>query len=141
MRFVIDYEDVFHPHQVRHQALEHLAFRFEGPGLLARTSLQELASTLGNLHALAKLEGVIVSDDDLGPVHIVEHVAGNEFPAGVVSVGVIRLEHAQPVFDRQAGRADEKTAREILARRPEHRVDRLPGDEHGHDRGLARAGG
>ena len=56
---------------------------------------------------------MIVGDDDLGPVHVVQHVAGNEFAAGVVAVGVVRLEDAQPVLDRQAGRDDEKAAREM----------------------------
>jgi hypothetical protein len=41
---------------------------------------------------------VIVGDDDLGAVHIVEHVAGNEFAAGVVAVGIVGLEDAQSVL-------------------------------------------
>ena len=70
-----------------------------------------------------------------------QHVAGNEFAAGVVAVGVVRLENAQPVLDGQAGRDDEKAAREVLAAGAAHGVDRLPRDEHRHDGGLAGAGG
>jgi hypothetical protein len=36
---------------------------------------------------------VVVGDDDLGPVHVVEHVPGNEFAAGVVAIGIIGLEN------------------------------------------------
>jgi hypothetical protein len=30
---------------------------------------------------------MVVRDDDLGAVHVIEHVTGNEFAAGVVAVG------------------------------------------------------
>ena len=103
--------------------------------------MQQRAAALGQLDALAQLEGVVVGDDDLGAVHVVEHVAGHEFAAGVVAVGIVRLQHAQAVLDREAGRDDQKAAREVLAAGPAHGVDRLPGDQHGHDGRLARAGG
>jgi len=48
-----------------------------------------------NLNALAQHEGVVVGDDDLGLEKIPEHVARNEFAAGVVAVGIVGLEHAQ----------------------------------------------
>ena len=99
------------------------------------------ASAFGELDALAQLEGVVVGDDDLGPVDVVEHVARDQLAAGVVAVGIVRLEDAQAVLDRQAGRDDEKAAREVLAARAAHGVDRLPRDEHRHDGGLAGAGG
>ena len=106
VRLVIDDEDVLHAHQVGHHALEHLAFGFLRVQFLAAASLKELASAFGQVDALAQLEGVVVGDDDLGAVHVVEHVAGNEFAAGVVAVGIVGLEDAQPVLDRQAGGAD-----------------------------------
>ncbi len=141
VRLVVDDEDVLHAHQVGHHALDHLAFGFQRVQFLAGAALQELAAALGQFDALAQLEGVVVGDDDLGPVHVVEHVARDELAAGVVAVGVVRLEDAQPVLDRQAGCADEKAAREMLARRTAHGIDRLPRDEHGHHGGLAGAGG
>ena len=103
--------------------------------------LKKRAAALRELDALAQFEGVVVGDDDLGAFDIVEHVAGNQFAAGVVAVGIVRLEHAQPVLDRQAGRDDQETAGEVFAPGPANGVDRLPGDEHRHDGGLARAGG
>ena len=113
MRLVVEDEDVLHAHQVGHDALEHLAFGFQRVQLLAAAPLKQLAPAFGQLDALAQLEGVVVGDDDLGAVDVVEHVAGNEFAAGVVAVGIVRLQHAQPVLDREAGRADQKAAREM----------------------------
>src|SRR5260221_390384 len=80
-------------------------------------SLKELASTLGQFDALAQFERVKVGDHDLGPVHIVEHVVGNDLDTSVVAVGVIWLQNAQSIFDRQAGCADQKAAGEMLTRR------------------------
>ena len=42
---------------------------------------------------------------------------GHELALDVVVVGVVRLEHAQAVLDRDAGRDDEEAAREVLALR------------------------
>ena len=81
-----------------------------------------------------------IGDDNFGAKNVVQHIAGHQFAAGVVAVGVVGLEDAQAVFDGQAGRDDEKTAREFLALRAAHGVDGLPRDEHRHDGGFARAG-
>ena len=64
-----------------------------------------------------KFESMEVGDDDFRPVYIIEHVAGNKFTAGVVAVGIVGLQNAQAILDRQAGCADQKAARELLARR------------------------
>ena len=140
VRLVVEHQDVLHAHQVGHHALEHLAFGFQRVQFLA-AALEQRAAALGEFDALAQLEGVVVGDDDLGPVHVVEHVAGNQFAVCVVAVGVVRLENAQAVLDGQPGRDDQKAARELLAAGPAHGVDGLPGDQHGHDGGLAGAGG
>ena len=113
VRLVVEDEDVLHAHQVGHDALEHLAFGLQRVQFLAGAPLKKRAAALGQLDALAQLEGVVVGDDDLGAVHVVEHVAGDEFAAGVVAVRVVRLEDAQPVLDRQAGCDDEKAAGEV----------------------------
>jgi len=67
------------------------------------------ASALKTAHALQRkvrfpraVESVVVGDDDLGPIHIVEHVARNEFAAGVVAIGIVGWEDAQPGLCRQA---------------------------------------
>ena len=77
----------------------------------------------------------------LARLDVVEHVLRNQFAVCVVAVRVVRLEDAQTVLDRQPGRDDKKAAREVLAAGTANRVDRLPGDEHRHDRRLAGAGG
>jgi len=51
------------------------------------------------------------------------------------------LENAQAVPDREAWRDHEKTAGKPLAAWPADGIDRLPGDQHGHDGGLPGAGG
>jgi hypothetical protein len=65
--------NIFHPHQVGHDTLDHLAIRLLRVQFLSDASLKELASTLGQLHALAQLESMKIGDDDLGPIHIIEH--------------------------------------------------------------------
>jgi hypothetical protein len=52
-----------------------------------------------------------------------------------------RVEDPKPIFDGQARSADQKAAGEISASLASRRIDRLPCDEHGHDGGLACAGG
>ena len=48
-------------------------------------------------------------------MHVVEHVMRDEFAAGVVAIGVIRLEDAEAILDGEARRNDEKAAGEVLA--------------------------
>ena len=117
-----------------------LAFCFQRLHLVARVTLDQRATPLRYFDAFAQLEGVIVGDDDLRTAHLIEHVVGHDLSAGVIAVRIVRLQDAQPVLDRQAGRADQKPAREGLAAWPPHRIDRLPCNQHGHDRGLACAG-
>jgi len=52
VRLVIDGEDILEPHQVRHDALEHLALGFQGHQFRP-ASLQQCTPTLGQIHALA----------------------------------------------------------------------------------------
>ena len=58
----------------------------------------------------------------------------------VVAVRIVRLQDAQAVLDGDAGRDDQEAAGEVLAAGLADGVDRLPGDEHRHDGGLAGAG-
>ena len=90
--------------------------------------------------SLASAEGVVVGDDDLGPLDVAEHVGRHEFALAVIAVRIVRQQHAQPILDRDAGRDDQEAAGEVVAARMAHRIDRLPGDQHRHDRGLAGAG-
>src|SRR5579871_943594 len=140
MGFVVKDQDVLDAHEAGHDALDHLAFGFEGTERLA-AALQQVASTFGDLQALAEFEGVVVGDDDLGVVQVGKQVAGHEFAAGVVAVGVIGLEDAEAVADGESGGDDQEAAGETGAAGAAQGVDGLPGDEHRHDGGFARASG
>ena len=107
VRLVIEHENVLHAHQVGHDPLQHLAFGFEGVQLVA-APLQQRAPALGEIDAFAELEGVVVGDDDLGAVHVVQHVARHQLAVLVIAVRVVRLQDPQAVLDREARRNDEK---------------------------------
>ena len=137
---VVEDEDVADAFQFGHDAVDHAAFGFGGVEL-GSVSLEERASAFGDVDGLALLEGVEVGDDDFGFLEVGEHVGGDEFAALVVAVGVVGLEDAEAVFDGDAGGDDEEAAGEAVAAGASDGVDRLPGDEHGHDGGFAGAGG
>ncbi len=99
MGFVIQCEDVFHPHQIGHDSLQHLAFGFERVEFVTAPALQELAASLGELNSLAQLKRMVVRDHDLGPTHVFEHIIGNKFAIFIVAVGIIGLEDSQAVLD------------------------------------------
>ena len=141
MRLVIDDEDVLHAHQLGHDALEHLAFGFGGDDLIAGAALEQLSPAFGNIDALAQLEGVIVGDDDLGTAYVVQQVGRHQFPFPVVAVGIKRLKYTQAIPDGKTRGANQKAAGELLGSGATHRIDRLPGDQHGHHGRLARPGG
>ena len=136
---VVEHQDVLHAHEVRHHPLEHLARGLAGRDVRAPT-LEEGAASLREGEGLAAHEGVVVGDDDLRAVEIAEHVGRHQLAAAVVAVGVVRLEHPQAVADGEARGDHQESAREPPAAGTAHRVDGLPRDEHGHDRGLAGAG-
>ena len=138
---VVEHQYPFQPHQLGHDPLQHLAFALLGLQRCAGAALEKQPAALGDLQPLAQFEGVVVGDDDPGPLDVGEQIGRHEFPALVVAVRIVGLEHAQPVADGDAGRDHEKTAGEFLAVRSSHRIDGLPGDEHGHDRGLAGTSG
>ena len=104
-------------------------------------ALEQQATALGDFQALAPPEGVVVGDDDLGALDLIEEVAGDQFTAGVIAVGVAGLEDPQAVPDGDPGGDDEKAARKLLGAPSAYGVDGLPGDQHGHDGGLASPGG
>ena len=139
MRLVVEGHDAAHAHEFGHDPLEHLAFGLDRLDLRP-AALEQRAAALRQFERLAQLEGVVVGDDDPRLLEVLQHVARHELTALVVALGVVRLQHAQPVADGQAGRDHEKASREVPARRPPHGVDRLPGDEHRHHRRLAGAG-
>ena len=140
VRFVVQHHDVFHAHEFRHDALEHLPFGFLGGEGFA-PALEQAAAVAGRVQTFSQLEGVEVGDDDLGSLEVVQHAFGDEFPVLVVAVGVVGLQHSQAILDGDAGGDDQEAAGEPPAVRMPGCVDGLPGDQHGHDGRLAGAGG
>ena len=136
---VVQRHYVFHGHQFGHYPLDHLPFGFQCFQGLPRP-LQQSAPPAGNFQALAQPQGVVVGDDDLGPLEVLQHISGDQFPAGVVAVRVVGLEHTKAVLDGEAGGHDQEAAGEPPAVWMPDGVDGLPGDKHGHDSGLAGAG-
>ena len=84
---------------------------------------------------------MVVGDDDLGSVDFLEQILRNHFAILVVAVRVVRLQNTEAVLDRKTGRDHKKSAREVFTSGAANSVNSLPGNEHGHDRGLASAGG
>ena len=141
MGLVVDGEDVLHPHQLGHHPLQHLSFGLQRLQRCAIAALQQQAPALGQRHALAQLEGVVVGDDDAGAAELGQQIGRDQFAAGVVAVGIVGQQHPQAVADGDARRDDEEAAGEALAVGVADGVDRLPGDQHRHHGGLAGAGG
>src|SRR5437764_12504101 len=77
--------------------------------------LEQGATASGEFQPFTQLQGVVVRDDDLGALEIAQHVARHQLTAGVVTIRVIGLEHAQAITDGQTGCDDQETARERLA--------------------------
>lgn len=138
--FVIQDEDVFQAHQFGHDPLDHLAFRLKRVDFFARPALEKLAAASGYFHPIARFERVVIGDDDLGPLQVGQHVGGDEFAGFVIAVGIVGLEHAQPVLDGESGSDNEESPREGFAVRAANGVDGLPGDNHRHHGCLACAG-
>ena len=87
VRLVIEHEDVFHAHEVGHHALEHLAVGLLCIQVGARAAFEQRAPSGRELDTFAKLQCMVIRNDDLGPLDVVEKIVGNEFPAGVIAVG------------------------------------------------------
>ena len=84
---------------------------------------------------------MVVRDDDLRSLQVAEHVGGHQLAAGVVGVRVVRAQDPESVPDRHARRDHEEPASVPLAAGAADGVDRLPGDDQRHHRGLAGARG
>jgi len=112
-----------------------------GPSRPPSTIFARRGASDVSLFWISFLEGVVVGDDDAGALKIIAHFARNHIEQGVGVGGVRREQHAQPVAHRDAGGHDQESIGEFLAARGAGGVQRLPGDEHGHHRRLAGAGG
>ena len=74
VRLVVENEDIFHSHEFRHHALDHLTFGFSGLDLSTRAALEQRAAAFGDFQALAEHKRVVVSNDDLGSADILEQI-------------------------------------------------------------------
>ena len=99
---VVDDQDVLEAHEVGHDALEHLAFGL-GRLKVGAPAFEEGAAALGNLEALAQLEGVVVGDDDLGAGDFGQQIGRDQFAVLVVVVRVAGQDDPEPVADGDAG--------------------------------------
>ena len=85
-------------------------------------------------------EAVEVGDLDLRGLQRLELVRREEVALLVVVAGEVRPQDLEAVADGDARRDDEEGVGEPLVLGVGELVERLPGDEHGHDDGLAGAG-
>ncbi len=83
---------------------------------------------------------MVVRDEDLRPAEEPAEVRWDEAALVVVVLGVVRLEHPEPVADRDARGDDEEPLRVAGVGRGGDLVEGLPRDEHRHDDRLARPG-
>jgi hypothetical protein len=91
------------------------------------------------LLGVPELEGVVVRDGDLGLLEGAPEIVRDEVALAVVVLVVAGVEHAQAIADGDARGDDEEPLGEAGVLRGEDLVDGLPGDEHRHHHGLARA--
>ena len=138
VRLVVDDVDAVVVEQLAAGPLQHLRVGFRRLGRLGIVSLQEAARDLGQGQRLAMLKGVVVGDHDLRAPDLRQHLRRHDLARLIIVVRLARLQHAEPILDRDAGRDDQEGAGEVL-RFLAGGVHRLPGDQHGHDGRLAAA--
>jgi hypothetical protein len=136
---VVDYHDTLARHQLGADAADHLAWSLAGAWRLP-AALQDLLGELWRLQLLAQLEGVVVGDHHARLAHVVQHVTRDQVAHLVVVLRIARQQNAEAVLDCDAGRDDQEGVREVIAAGTPREIDRLPGDQHRHDGGLAAAG-
>ncbi|EKD39610.1 MAG: hypothetical protein ACD_75C00347G0002 [uncultured bacterium] len=83
---------------------------------------------------------MIIGDDDLRPFKVGKHIGGDNLPAPVIAVRVVRQENAQAVTDSQSWGYNQKTTGEFFAGGVTGSIDGLPGNKHGHNRGFSCTG-
>ena len=81
-----------------------------------------------------------IRDDDLGLVQLRHQIGRDDIALAVVGLGIVGQKHPQPVADRDAGGDDQERVGEAAVLAVGQLVEGVPGDQHRHDHGLARAG-
>ena len=140
VRLIIDHEDVLETGCVAQNARNHLSGRFNHlRAALARRTDQHRLCAGGEFQRGLQLKGMVVGDDDAGRLDERQHILRDEIAMLIVGLVIIRQQNAQAVFDRNTWRRDEKPVRELGADAMPCGIDRLPGNDHRHHGGLARA--
>ena len=143
VRLVVEDHDPRGAAEVAADPGNHLAPGLEERARRAGRARQQLLGERADrlaLLGLPALELVVVRDDDLRLAEVVVQVGGDEAAELVVVLLVLGEQDTEPVPDRQAGGNDEEPLGEARVVRLRDLVERLPGDEHRHHDGLARAG-
>jgi hypothetical protein len=140
MRLVVEDDDALEGQQLTAGAVQHLSVGFARPHRIGVVALQEAAAHPRELQRIAMLKGVVVGDHHLRLADLAQHVGGDQLAGPVIAVGVLGIEHLEAVENRDAGRHNQKCAREPVGLGGAHGVDRLPCDNHRHNRGLSGAG-
>ena len=82
---------------------------------------------------------MIVGDDNFGAPKVREHIGRHEVEVAVVFVRIVGHQYTQTITNGDTWGYDEKPVGEAFAVLQPGRIDRLPGDNHGHDGGLTCA--
>ena len=135
--FVVDHDDGIVGGVAGQQAAEHFGVGFFPAGIVG---LAEEALDCGgcgvalsvDVELVASLEGLEVEDGDAQAIEFGAEVDGGEL--GEQVVGVIGAQLGEAIFDGEVGGDDQEVAGHVS-------VDGVPDHEHGHDDGLAGAGG
>ena len=102
VRLVVDDVDAVVVEQLAAGPLQHLRVGFRRLERLGIIPLQEAARDLGQGQRLAVLEGVVVGDHDLRAPDLRQHLRRHDLARLVVVVRLARLQHAEPILDRDA---------------------------------------
>jgi hypothetical protein len=140
MRLIVDHDDILEREQLTAGAVEHLPVGLSRFERLGRIPGQESPAHPRQLHSLAVLEGVVIGDDDGRLADVAKHVVGQQLAGAVIAPGMLRVEHLEPVADRDAGSDDQECPREAVGAGSAYGIERLPGDNHCHNGSLAGAG-
>ncbi len=130
--FVVDDDDVLRA--------GHVFKDFADVGLVAECAALVYAFPFGNALLGIPIETVPIGDAHATLAKRIFQSSRNETEFLVV-VGRAGNQDLQAILNRKAGSNDENVFGEALVLWGGNFVENLPGDEHGHDDGLARAGG
>ena len=137
---VVDDDDVLLVAQLAADAAHHLVGRFGERRLVCPSARIDLVSLPAATFSRSWKAWKLVMRILAWPSWSMQ-LGRDDVALAVVVLRVVGQQHAQPVADGDAGRDDQEGVGEAGVLRVGELVERVPGDEHGHDDGLAGAGG